>query len=132
MTKCALVVMMSLLQTAVSRGETQATMKLVVDESRGTVDLLRGNDALVRAARFGAIVGEESVWSTDTRFARKTVRSTSNDLMFPGELVVVTCSDSEQRLRLESRVTLLGDRIGAVIEVVVTNTSKEDLVVSAA
>ena len=118
-------------------GEEPDRVRLISDDlslewslKSGQFDLLaRDGRPLVKNATAGVMASSGSVLASDARYVRSSRIVGSGDSVLGGRCMVVTCKDQERTLDMESRVTLLSGRQGAVIELLFTNLSKEDVIV---
>ncbi|HOW72246.1 MAG TPA: alpha-galactosidase [Phycisphaerae bacterium] len=105
-------------------------MSLEWDLRVGQFDLFgRDGGPLLRNATSAVMSSSGAVLTSDARYARSSAIVGSGDPVVGGRCLVVTCRDQERMLDLELRITLLGGRQGAVLELLFTNVSKEDVLV---
>lgn len=96
----------------------------------GQFDLLgRDGRPLLRNATAAVMSSCGAVLTSDARYVRYSRIVGSGDPVLGGRCLVVTCKDQERTLDLESRITLLNGRQGAVFELLFTNVSKEEVLI---
>ena len=84
---------------------------------------------LVLSATAAVVLQQGYALASDSRYTRSFCRVTLSDPPLPGPQLRVLCRDTHRRVDLEHRITLLHDRPGAVVELILTNVSPEPVVV---
>jgi len=103
---------------------------LEYDLGKGTASLHTSKGVpLLLNATAAAVFPRGYALASDTNYTRKSHLETSRDSGIEGDRLVVACIDAARSLNLEHRVTLLRDRPGAIFEIILTNTSKKDLLI---
>jgi len=104
-------------------------LRLEYDLGGGTANLYAGKATPLFLNVTGAVGFLRNLTlSSDSNFVRTSRRTASTDPV-EGEQLVISCTDTNKALNLESRFTLLSDRPAAVFELVAANVSKKEIVV---
>jgi hypothetical protein len=83
---------------------------------------------LVLSATAGAALRQGNLLASDPRYTRHYRIATLTESPLAGLQLLVQCHDTHRHIDLEQRITLLHDRSGAIVELILTNVSPEPVV----
>jgi hypothetical protein len=84
---------------------------------------------LVLSATAGVAMQQGDVLASDPRYTRAYRIVTLTEPPLAGRQLRVQCHDTHRRIDLEQRITLLHERAGAIVEIILSNVSPEPVVV---
>jgi hypothetical protein len=107
-----------------------AFLHLEYDPESGRASLFTApSQPLVVSASAGVALGQGLVLASEARYIRHCRPGSATDLDLSGAQLQIHCHDSHRQVDLDSYITLLHDRPGAIFELTLTNVSPQPLVV---
>src|SRR5215475_12822693 len=107
-----------------------AFLQIEYDLGSGRVSLSTASSRpLVLSATAGAALRQGDALASDPRYTRDSGIVTLTEPPLAGLQLRVQCHDTHRHIDLEQRITLLHERSGAIVEIILTNVSPETVVV---